>query len=182
MSGHAWSIAVAMAMRAWIAVALLDVGEAYAYAEEAGKYAAEKGFEPLAVVNQSMRGWAIACSGDPTTGFELIESGLARNQAMGMRLMQSMHLYLVADAQRRADRLDVALFTIDQALAEVEETGERFYEAELHRLRGELLAQLRPRQLVEAEASLLRAAEVARALGASSLEARAAESLGRLKS
>jgi predicted ATPase len=71
---------------------------------------------------------------------------------------------------------------VAEALAELETCGERIYEAELHRLRGELLlAQSRGRRSEpQAEESFRKAIEIARRQGAKSLELRAAVSLGRL--
>jgi predicted ATPase len=71
------------------------------------------------------------------------------------------------------------LAVVSEALEIVETTGERFYEAELHRLQGELSLQL-PTPLAEAEACLQQALAVARRQQAKSLELRAAMSLARL--
>ena len=72
-----------------------------------------------------------------------------------------------------------------EALAFVERTEERFYEAELHRLKGELTLKKskvkgRKSEVVEAEAYFLKAIEVARKQEAKSWELRAAMSLARL--
>ena len=96
--------------------------------------------------------------------------------------MKPFHLWLVAEVQRRALGPEAAIVTVDQALAESEASGERFYEAELHRLRGELIAQAYPERAGEAEADLLRAVEAARAQGARSLQARATRDLESLRS
>ena len=87
--------------------------------------------------------------------------------------------------QQKSGRLDAALHSLDQALQAVEEHGERFYEAELYRRKGEcLLARedhpLSQRQTSVAEACFQRASETARRQRAKSLELRAAISLGRL--
>jgi predicted ATPase len=67
-----------------------------------------------------------------------------------------------------------------EALAAVEHTGGRFHEAELHRLRGELLLQQSAASWGEAEAHMRHALDVARGQQAKSLELRAAMSLSRL--
>ena len=69
---------------------------------------------------------------------------------------------------------------MDEALAAVHKTGERFYEAELYRLQGELLLAQSARQTAEAEACFHQALDVARHQQAKSLELRAAMSLTRL--
>jgi hypothetical protein len=115
-------------------------------------------------------------------------------------MRQTFHLALLADSLKAGDQIEEGLAAAAEALALVETTGERFYEAELHRLRGELLrrqgggegrrcpaepAAARPRdpgwpRLAEAEACFRRALDVARRQGAKSLELRAALSLARL--
>jgi predicted ATPase len=62
----------------------------------------------------------------------------------------------------------------------VETTGERFYEAELHRLRGELVLVLSPYEVAHSEREMLEALALARDQGAAMLEVRAADSLRRL--
>jgi predicted ATPase len=71
------------------------------------------------------------------------------------------------------------LTTLREALTLVETTGERYYEAELHRLQGELLLQAAP-DVARAEACFQQALDIARRQQAKSLELRAAMSLGRL--
>jgi predicted ATPase len=85
----------------------------------------------------------------------------------------------LADLHLRAQRAEAALAAAEEALAEVEATGERFYEADLHRLRGEALALL-PGRAHEAESSLRRAVAVAESQQAISLQRRAKASLASL--
>ena len=62
-------------------------------------------------------------------------------------------LGLLADAQLKAGRHAEAMKTVEEALALADATGERFYDAELHRLRGELLARPPHGDLRKAEAA-----------------------------
>ena len=87
----------------------------------------------------------------------------------------------MAEALGHAGRGEEALPMVKDALASVERTGERYYEAELHRLRAELLPTLQGDEgRAEAEACFHRALEVARRQEAKSLELRAATSLARV--
>jgi predicted ATPase len=115
-------------------------------------------------------------------------------------MRQTFQLALLAESLKAGGQVEDGLAVAAEALAMVEATGERFYEAELHRLRGELLrlqeagdgrpspagsAAARPHDadpsgLPEAEACFRRALDVARSQGAKSLELRAALSLARL--
>jgi adenylate cyclase len=101
---------------------------------------------------------------------------------MGAELLRPYFLALLAEAYWRTARNDEGLSTVAEALALVECTGERMYEAELHRLQGELL---RARESGAAAtdtvgACFQRALAAARRQGARALELRAAMSLSRL--
>jgi predicted ATPase len=99
---------------------------------------------------------------------------------------------MLAEAYGQVGRADEGLCALDEALAHVDKTGERFWEAELHRLRGELLliqgtgkgnARTAAPELpimAEAETRFVRALDIARRQQAKSWELRAAMSLSRL--
>jgi predicted ATPase len=118
---------------------------------------------------------------------EQIAARMRDYERLGFRLCCSAFLALAAERHTRAGELDKANERLTAALAHVEETGERFYTAEIHRLRGELwLASAkgqrrRPnRQLSEAEECLQLALRTAGAQRAKLWELRAAVSLVRL--
>ena len=126
----------------------------------------------------SFRGAALAMLGQVEQGIAQMRQGIADTEAIGLRCYRTATLFSLAEAQAETGRLGEALATLSEALALVEETEERHWEAELHRLRGELL--LMNDEGVEAEASLHQALEVARRQNAKSWELRAAMSLSRL--
>jgi tetratricopeptide (TPR) repeat protein len=112
------------------------------------------------------------------------DSGLARMKAsaaafveLGVAL-QSFDATLLGQAYLRTLRFEDGLHVIDQALAELALTEDRWCEAELHRVRGELLVVSADE--LEAEASLWRAIDLTRRQGAKALELRATHSLARL--
>jgi predicted ATPase len=86
----------------------------------------------------------------------------------------------LADAYAKAGRPERGIEILDEALAIAQSSSERFYEAELHRLRGELLLALDGDRTAEAEAVFRFAVERARLQQARSLELRAVVSLSRL--
>ena len=86
---------------------------------------------------------------------------------------------LIADAERRSGRPAVALALLTEALERVEATGERWFEAELYRGRGSVLAEGAER-LLDAEDAFVRACKVAQEQGSKWWELRAATSLARL--
>jgi predicted ATPase len=87
----------------------------------------------------------------------------------------------VVEAARNLGQPEEGLEVLAEALALVENTGERYMEADLHRLRGELLLELAPDDHGPAEGAFQQALAVARSQGAKSLELRAAMSLARLR-
>lgn len=127
-----------------------------------------------------LHGWARAPS-EGAAGIAEMRESLAAYERLGIELSRPHFLALLAEAVGNDGRGEEAVLIVDDALASTERTHERYYEAELHRLKGELLlkspqANARP----EAEACFHRALEVARRQQAKSLELRAATSLARL--
>ena len=100
-------------------------------------------------------------------------------RAMESGLRENYYLALLAEAHAMAGRVEVGLRLLDEAAAVTDEREERVTEAELHRLRGDLL-QMQGQPDVQVEASYHRALDIARRQQAKSLELRAAAHLSRL--
>ena len=99
----------------------------------------------------------------------------------GQRSAWPYFLTLLAEAYGKAGQAEEGLTALAEALALVNKTGEHCYEAELYRLKGELLlAARRTGACAEAETCFHQALDVARRQQAKSLELRAAMSLARL--
>ena len=126
-------------------------------------------------------GWALAMQGNAAEGVPYIQRGLATHQAMGIMIAQPYYLTLLAEAYGQATQPELGLTTLDNALSLVVMTEERWWEAELHRLRGDLLLQLPTPDVPLAEDSFHRALEVSRSQQAKALELRAALSYARLQ-
>jgi predicted ATPase len=90
------------------------------------------------------------------------------------------HLALLAEAEAKGGQATEALSRLAEALARATKTGERWFDAELHRLRGGVLSSLHGGDRAEAEACFRRALEVARGQGTRMWELRAAADLARL--
>jgi class 3 adenylate cyclase/tetratricopeptide (TPR) repeat protein len=118
-------------------------------------------------------------TGDPATLEDLLE-GAALAVRSGSRVGGSAMLAVVAEAQRAVGALEEAAGSVSGALALAEETGQPFYDAELHRLQGELSLDAGG-DPAEAQRSFERALAVARAQGARSQELRVEASLERLR-
>jgi tetratricopeptide (TPR) repeat protein len=127
------------------------------------------------------KGWLLTERGELQEGIDTIGNGIAGLLATGCKYHDSFHRALLALAYLRANRVDDAFASLDDALRFVEQSGERYYEAELHRLRGELLLVCgRDSDEEEIQGCFRKAIEVARKQDAKSWELRATMSLARL--
>jgi predicted ATPase len=127
-----------------------------------------------------MRGWALAARGQGEEGITQIQQGRAASQATGGSRDRPYHLALLAEVSAQVRQTAAGLEALDEALATLAESSVRWWEAELYRLRGELLLQHGVAPAGEAEACFQQALTVARRRQAKSLELRAAMSLSRL--
>jgi DNA-binding winged helix-turn-helix (wHTH) protein/predicted ATPase len=159
---------------------LRDVAATQAYAEATLELATVQGFEHRMAQGCMMRGWALAMQGDAATGVGLIQQGWRVVQSIGQKLYHPYHLALLAEAYGQARQPDAGLTCLAEALTLAEATEERWWEAELYRLKGELLLRLPLPDISQATACFHQALEVARRQQAKSLELRATLSLSRL--
>src|SRR5262249_23575371 len=142
--------------------------------------ATEQGFTRELARATPLRGWALAASGHSEEGIAQIQQGLAWYRTLGATADQSYNLALLAEASAQAGQTAEGLEALAEALARLAQGRVRWWEAALHRLRGELLLQHAVAQPGEAEACFQQALAVARRQEAKSLELRAAMSLARL--
>jgi predicted ATPase/class 3 adenylate cyclase len=138
--------------------------------------ASEQGFPYWLAAGLVFGGWARVQHGRIQEGMEQIDEGLAAYRTTGATLLRPYFLALAAEAHTRGNRRGEALRLLREALTEVDRSGERWFEAELHRLAGELLRS----DQVQAESCFRRAIEVASKQGAKTWELRAVTSLSRL--
>jgi predicted ATPase/class 3 adenylate cyclase/ribosomal protein L40E len=127
-----------------------------------------------------LRGWSLS-EQSQREGIEQMEGGLGAIRATGAIFGQSYWLALLATACAKVGKPAKGLDLLKEALAATRVTGERLYEAELHRLTGDLALQLRRDDHdAEPEACFRRAIEIARQQQSRALELRATTSLARL--
>ena len=148
--------------------------------EVAISMATEHGFAIVLGVGPIMRGWALVAEGRAEEGIKEISQGLKRYRATGAGFQLPHLLTPLIEAHNKLEQPEEGLTALAEAQALVEKTGERYYEAELQRLKGELLLAQSPDDPAEAEACFHNALEIARGQQAKSLELRAAMSLARL--
>jgi len=123
------------------------------------------------------RGWAVAAAGRGDDGIAEMRRSISDPMVGGFYLVM---LVALAETCGKNGRAEEGLDLVAAALATAEQTGSRTVEAELHRLKGELLMIEDPVSVAEAERSLRTAIEVARRQAARLFELRATVSLARL--
>ena len=126
-----------------------------------------------------LEGWWQVERSQLEAGIAMIREGIELNSSGNNAANAAFYSSLLTRAYTRAGRLNDGLRVLDQAIARVERSGERFYEAELFRLKGELLHSSNA-DAPSIKACLRKAIEVARSQSAKSLELRAGTSLARL--
>jgi tetratricopeptide (TPR) repeat protein len=153
-----------------------------ALADEAVRLATEHGFAYVLGLATIDRGWALMMQGHTAIGIPLLRQGVAAVDATGARLVRPVYLGMLAAADAIEGQGESAARRFDEALAEVERTGERVHEAGLLIGKSDLLvAGASSRTAARAaEECLRRALAVARAQGARLVELRAAVALARL--
>ena len=114
-----------------------------------------------------LQGWVLAEQGQSEEGITQIRHGLATHETIGAGLFRSYHLVLLAEAYGKAGQAEDGLAALAEALTMVDKTGERFYAAELYRLKGALTLQQSKVQgpkskAEEAEECFHKAVEIAR--------------------
>ena len=125
-------------------------------------------------------GWLEWRTGNRDAGLSRMRDTAARQADKGIIPATTFFETTLAEAEAGADETDAAFCTINRALAVSERTGLRWYEAETHRIRGEILLKRDPGDASPAEEAFLTAIAVAQAQKAGSFELRAALTLAKL--
>ncbi len=177
---HPFSLAYA-----WWSAALVyqwrrDVPAVHEHAEAAVALSTEQGFTLWAAWGTSLRGWALAMQGQGEAGMAEVRQGIAACRATGTALLVSYFCTVLAEVSAHLGHTEDGLQALAEAHTLVEQHEERWWEAEVCRLRGVLLLRQTVTPQAEAETWLQRALDVARRQEAKSLELRAAMSLSRL--
>jgi predicted ATPase len=194
---HPFSLAFALTFAGWLCQCRREGQAAQERAEAAIALCTEQGFQYWLSHGTILRGWALAEQGQGEKAITQMRQGLVAARATEAEVSRSYHLALLAEVCGKVGQAEEGLSVLAEALATVEKTGERFYEAELHRLKGQLTLQkfqvssskFQVQESLEssvqgleseAEEYFLRAIEIARLQQAKSLELRAVMSLSRL--
>ena len=179
-NAHPFSLAFALSCAAQFHQLRREGRAAQECAEAVLSLAMDQGFPFWMAIGFILRGWALAQQGQAQEGIAQITQGSRAFQATGAEVTRSYYLALLAEAHSLIGQPEVGLRALGEALTLVDTTGARFYEAEVYRLKGELLFQQSSDNATEAESCFHQAIAIAQNQSAKSLELRAATSLARL--
>jgi predicted ATPase len=157
-----------------------EARQAQETAEHLLAFCAEHGFTLWLAFATYQRGWSLAEQGRHEVGIAQIEEGIAGHRATGARIGHPYFLCTLVDAYLQAGRLDDGLSVLNEALALADEQDGRQHEAEIYRVKGELLLKQSNSNAGEALNCFERAIEIAQSQSAKSFEMRATMSLARL--
>jgi predicted ATPase len=177
---HPYSLAYTRLHAALVSQLHRDVLAVYKQAEAAITLSTEQGFPLWVAMGTVFRGWALAMQGQGEAGLAQIRQGITACRTIGAALFVPYFSALLADVSAYLGHPEDGLRALAEAHTLVEQHEERWWEAEICRLRGVVLLRHPETPPAEAETWLRRALDVARRQEAKSLELRAAMSLARL--
>jgi predicted ATPase len=193
---HSPSLAITLCLAAELHQFRRESQLAQERAEAAVMLSTEQGLPHQVAYGTILQGWVLTEQGQVEEGTARMHQGLSSFRARGAEVQRTYHFSLLAEAHSKVGQAEEGLAVLAEALAVVDKTGERFWEAELYRLKGELLrmgerekegkgeaiahSPTPPFAPSSPEACFLKAIEIARKQQAKSLELRAVMSLSRL--
>jgi class 3 adenylate cyclase/predicted ATPase len=177
---HPFSLALALYWVAWVHRQRGEGGAALERAEAVMAIGTEQGIPRWVVQGNFLQGRLLVEEGRVEEGIVQMRQAVDAHLSSLAGRERSYFVALLAEAFWRGGQVEEGLSTVTKELARTRKTGERFYEAELHRIRGELiLLQSHPDEQ-QAETCFQEAINVSRQQSAKSLELRAVMSLSRL--
>jgi serine/threonine protein kinase/tetratricopeptide (TPR) repeat protein len=179
--GHPFSVAYALHHTAWLNCCCRLGREAQAAAEELIALATEQGFALWRATGTYFRGAGVLLQGRREEALPLLLAGIEAFRATGAELTLTFQFATVGDAYTQAGRFDLAHQALAEGLAIAEKNDERCHEAEIYRLKGELLLAEAPDQAAAADECFHHAIELARRQQSKGWELRATMSLARLR-
>ncbi|MGH8063949.1 MAG: AAA family ATPase [Candidatus Entotheonellia bacterium] len=177
---HPFSLAWARCMAAIVSQFRPDVLAVHEHAEAAIALSTEQGFPQWAALGTILRGWALAMQGQGEEGMAQVRQGIAAWRTTGAVLIVPYFCTLLAEVPTHLGHPEDGLQALAEAHTLMERQEERYWEAEIHRLRGVLLMRQPGTPQAEIEACFRQALEITRRQEAKSLELRAAMALARL--
>ena len=177
--GHAPTLMYALLHASWTNVFCQNYATANAEADELAALADEKGALFWKALGMVVQGGILALTGKASDAVHILTSGITAVRSTGARVSLPSHWSYLAIACAALGQFDDAWRRIGEAMTALETTKERWWEAEVNRIAGEIALKSSDADAATAEAYFERALLVARQQQARSLELRAAMSLAR---
>jgi adenylate cyclase len=179
VTAHAPTLVNTHVFKATLEVLCCDPDAALHDAAKVLELSREHGLASYVAQGTIYSSWARARLGDRLTGVRELRESIAASNAAGHKYWLPFSQGLLAELESGVVGTE-ALASIDQGLALAQETGERWTDAFLHRLRGEIILEHDPADAAPAEEAFRTAIAVAQQQRARSFELRAALSLAKL--
>ena len=176
---HPYTLVFTLVFLSWLYSAARNAKRTRELTDEAIAVSTQYSFALGLAWATTSQGWALAETGQEEGLAQLLQ-GLAATRATGARTNDTFTLALLADIYLRHNRIDEGLAIIEEAQTLAVAGGERFWHAELLRLKGELLLGQSDPSVQAAEQCLCEALKIAQDQHATMLELRAATSLAKL--
>ncbi len=177
---HPFSLATALLLGGLTHFERAELDPLRRRADEVVDLAERLGFPFWLGMGRWTRGFARVESGEGEAGIAEMQQGLVDLAGIGSGIAAPQILFALANGLRKAGRHDDALGTVRLGLAQAEQQAQHFYDAQLNRLRAEILLDMNGSAAEEAEGLFGQALEIARRQEAKTFELRAATSLARL--
>jgi predicted ATPase len=178
--GHAFSTGHAVDFTAFLCHYCRLGDETRAAAEEELTLATDQGFQLWHACGTLHKGAGMLLQGRPEEALAVLLKGFSAFRATGAQVRVPSYLGMLGDAYTQCGRFEDARKSLNEGLEIAEKNDDRCHEAELHRLKGELLLAESPDQVAAAEGCFRRSIETARLQGSKGWELRATMSLARL--
>jgi predicted ATPase len=136
---HPFSLAQALGVAAWIHWYRGEIHLAQKQAEAMITLSTEQGFPHWLAQGTILRGCALVAQGQGEEGSTHICQGIASHRTTGAVLLRPAYLALLAEAYGKAGQAGAGLTVVAEALAIMDKSDEHMWEAELYRIKGELL-------------------------------------------
>jgi predicted ATPase len=178
--GHAFSTGHAIDFTAFLCHYCRLGADVQAAAEEELALATDQGFQLWHACGTLHKGAGMLLQGRPEEALAALLKGFSAFRATGAQVRVPSYLGMLGDAYMQCGRFDDARKSLEEGLEFAEKNDDRCHEAELHRLKGDLLLAESPDQVPAAEGCYRRSVETAQIQGSKGWELRATMSLARL--
>jgi tetratricopeptide (TPR) repeat protein len=177
---HVPTIVVVRCWRCFLAGIRRSSSEVIPEAEAVISLAREHGLEQWLAHATFFLGWGRWCAEGNRNGEFSMREGLATLNDMDVQLFAPLHSTLFAELEADTGQAKQGLATLDTQLALIQQTGQRWFESEMHRVRGQVLLRTEIRDEAAAEAAFMRAIKIGANQRTKAFELRASMNLARL--